>query len=183
MPFANSREVLPADAWYLAQIVTLHHEDCGPCQQITVNWSQRSGVDAELIRSVLDGKPSCLSREMEDIFEFATSILTGSGNLDELPETLRTKYGDRGLIELSYAIAASRIELTVKRALSFAQSCRQVAIRVDEGHMSGSLRWTVGCPPRVSATLLWYDEKAVRTTLIRGESHVRLQSDGTGRPD
>ncbi len=132
MPFAHSRKVLPADAWFVAQIVTLQHEDCGPCLQITVNLAQRNGVNSTLIHSVLNGNSETLSREMNDVYTFVTSVVTDSGNPDELRETLRTRYGDRGLIELSYAIASGRIPPTVKRVLGFAQSCSAVTVKVND---------------------------------------------------
>jgi hypothetical protein len=30
MPFANSRKMLPRDAWFVASIAALQHEDCAP---------------------------------------------------------------------------------------------------------------------------------------------------------
>jgi len=45
LPFANSRKVLPKDAWFVAQLAAVEHEDCGTCVQITVKpgatgWSR-----------------------------------------------------------------------------------------------------------------------------------------------
>ena len=48
MPFANSRKTLPKEVWCVAQVVTLQHEDCGPCLQITLNPARQEGVSAEL---------------------------------------------------------------------------------------------------------------------------------------
>lgn len=50
---------------------------------------------------------------------------------DALRETLRARYGERGLIEMSYAIAAGRIPPTVKRVLGFAKSCKGVSVTID----------------------------------------------------
>jgi alkylhydroperoxidase family enzyme len=129
MPFANSRKVLPKEAWYVAQIVSLQQEDCGPCLQITVNLAQKDRVDADMIRTVLDGNKSQLSGELADVYNFAQSIANSDTNLDALRESLRLRYGDRGLIELAYAIASSRIPPTVKRVLGYAKSCHEVTIK------------------------------------------------------
>jgi alkylhydroperoxidase family enzyme len=108
----------------------MQDEDCGTCLQITVNLARQSGVDAGLIRAALDGNCDELPQEMADVLHFTRSVVTSAGDEDALRETLRKRYGERGLIELSYAIAASRIPPTVKRSLGYAKSCRLVAAAV-----------------------------------------------------
>jgi hypothetical protein len=131
LPFANSRKSLPKDAWFVAQLVTLQHEDCGTCLQIGVNLARKSGLDAGVINAVLAGNTHELSPELLDVVQFTRSVL-GAGGEDEeqLREVLRARYGPRGLIELAYAIASSRIPPTVKRCLGYAQSCSAVPVRV-----------------------------------------------------
>jgi alkylhydroperoxidase family enzyme len=129
MPFANSRKVLPKDAWFVAQIVALQHEDCGPCLQITLNLARQAGVDGALLRAVLEDNCHELPAEMVDVVRFTRSVTAEAGD-DVLRETLRKRYGERGLIELSYAIASSRIPPTVKRCLGYAKSCSVVLARV-----------------------------------------------------
>ncbi len=130
MPLANSRKVLPKEAWFTALIATLQYEDCGPCLQIGVNQARQSGVDRDLIQAVLDGSLDLFPPELVDVYHFTRSIVTSAGDEGDLRETLRQRYGERGLIELAFAIASSRIPPTVKRALGYAQSCRQVTVSV-----------------------------------------------------
>jgi len=125
LPFANSREALPKDAWFVAQLVALQHEDCGTCLQIGVNLARQSRVDPALIRAVLN-EDDDIPPEMADVIRFTRSVVT-AGDDDE---TLRERYGERGLIELSYAIASSRIPPTVKRALGYAKRCSLVPVQV-----------------------------------------------------
>lgn len=129
LPFANSRKVLPADAWYVAQIAAVGHEDCGTCLQITVNLARQAGVDPELLRAALAGDLDAMSREMADVLRFAQTVVE-AGDDEDLRDTLRNRYGERGLIELAYAIAAGRIPPTVKRALGYAKSCSVVPVAV-----------------------------------------------------
>jgi hypothetical protein len=140
MPFANSRKVLSRDAWFVAQLVTLQHEDCGPCLQIAVNLAQQSGVEPALLRAVLDGERDRMSKEMIDVYDFTNSVVKGIGDADTLRETLRTRYRDRGLIELSYAIASSRIPPTVKRVLGYAKSCSEVEVKMGSDSFSAFLQ-------------------------------------------
>jgi AhpD family alkylhydroperoxidase len=130
LPFANSRKVLPKDAWFVAQIVAAQDADCGPCLQITVNLARQNGVDPGLIRAALAGDGHDMPPEMVDVFEFTRAVVSASGDEDALREALRKRYGERGLVELAYAIAASRIPPIVKRALGYAKSCRLVTVEV-----------------------------------------------------
>jgi len=130
MPFANSRKVLPAEAWFVAQIVALQHEDCGPCLQIGVNLARQAGVDATLLRATLDGDIEQLPPELADVYHFTQAVVNTSGNDDALREKLRKRYTDRGLIELAYAIASGKIPPTVKRVLGYAQSCSVVQVEM-----------------------------------------------------
>ncbi len=129
-PFANSRKVLPKDAWFVAQLVGAQAEDCGPCLQICVNLARQAGVDPALLQAVLDGDIDQMSPEMVDVYKFTKAMVTPSGDDDALRETMRTRYGERGLIELSYVIAASSIPPTVKRVLGYARSCSLVKVEV-----------------------------------------------------
>jgi alkylhydroperoxidase family enzyme len=130
MPLASSRKVLPKDAWYVASIVSVQHEDCGPCLQIVVNLARKDRVAPALIRATIDGNFDELSPELVDVYQFTKTIASG-GDDDALRETLRSRYGDRGLIELAYAITGGRIPPTVKRVLGYAKSCSLVNIEVE----------------------------------------------------
>jgi alkylhydroperoxidase family enzyme len=133
LPFASSRKVLPKDAWFAAQIVALQQEDCGPCLQITLNLARKAGVNADLLRAVLDGNCLELPPDIVAVLQFARSVTADAGHgsdVDALREVLRARYGERGLIELSYAIASSQIPPTVKRCLGYAKSCSIVPVTV-----------------------------------------------------
>lgn len=129
-PFANCRKVLPADAWFTGQVVAAQREDCGPCLQITVNLARQAGVDRAVLRAALDGDVAALPDELADVHRFTRAVVDRTDDADALRETVRARYGDRGLIELAYAIASSRIPPTVKRVLGFAQSCSLIHVDV-----------------------------------------------------
>jgi hypothetical protein len=97
-------------------------EVIGPVPEgIRVNFYSAGGeITGARVRGTL--RPNDLPREMEDVRQFTNCVLRPSGDEDTFRGTLRQRYGDRGLIELSYAIASSRIPPTVKRVLGYAKS-------------------------------------------------------------
>jgi hypothetical protein len=130
LPFANSRKVLPKDAWFVAQIVALQAEDCGTCLQIGVNLARQANVDRALLQAALAGALDELPAQLADVYRFTKAVIESSYDEDALREKMRERYGERGLIELAYAIASSRIPPTIKRTLGYAKSCSLVAVRV-----------------------------------------------------
>ena len=129
LPLANSRKTLPKEPWFVAQLVALSHEDCGTCLQIGVNLARQAGVESAVIHAVLDGDEDQLPHDLADVARFTKSILTVNDD-DDLRQKMRKRYGERGLIELAYAIASSRIPPTVKRTLGYAKSCSLVPVAV-----------------------------------------------------
>ena len=93
---------------------------------------QKLGESLDYLRHILDVSVSAFLR-FASFMPLANSRKTlPTGDEDELRETLRQRYGERGLIELAYAIASSQIPPTVKRCLGYARSCRLVHVEV--GH-------------------------------------------------
>ncbi len=124
------RRVLPAGPCYVVRIVATRHEDCGTCVQIAVNQARKAGVPADHLRAVLDGKLEGLPEELKDAYRFADAVLTANGEEDTWRERIRLRYGDEGLVEMALAIASCRVFPMVKRALGYAVSCSEVAVRV-----------------------------------------------------
>lgn len=128
-PFANSRKTLPADAWYAAQLVALQHHDCGTCLQIGVNLARDDGVASRLIEDVLRGDWSALAPPLATVCQFTSDAVVDKVADEAARQTIVDEYGENGLIELSFAIAAAAIPPTVKRVLGFSTSCALVGIR------------------------------------------------------
>lgn len=128
--FAQSRRALPLPAWHVAVIVAARSADCGPCVQIAVNIARKDGVDADVLRAVVDQQPNVLSAELQDIYRFSESVMTHSGEEDRIREKIRTRYGEEGLIEFAFALASGPVIPTIKRALGFATSCSKVTFKV-----------------------------------------------------
>jgi len=130
MPFAAHRRALPVDACNVARLVGSLSADCGTCVQIGVNMALAEGVNAAIVRAVVERRPEDLPRELAEVYRFAWGVAEASGAEEGLRDALRARWGDAGLIEIGYALASARVFPTVKRAMGFATSCALVKIRV-----------------------------------------------------
>ena len=130
MPLANYRKLLPPGPYHVARLVATRDEDCGTCLQIEVHQARKAGLAPEHLRSAVAGRPEELPEELADVYCFTEAVVTASYTEGELRQRLRSRYGEEGLIELAYAIAACRIFPVTKRALGYATSCANVEIEV-----------------------------------------------------
>jgi len=120
-PFGNHRQRVPRNAWYVARLAATLHEDCGSSAQSVVNLARKDGISRVLVNSVMHGQPERLSDELADVYHFTQSVVRQTDD-GTLRETLRSRYGEEGLVELALAIATARIIPTTKRALGYSQS-------------------------------------------------------------
>lgn len=125
---ANHREVLEPAPLYAAKLVGTVGEDCGPCTQLVADKARRDGVPVDQIAAVLRGDLSAMSEDVALAWRFAGAVFGASPELDELREAIRTRWGDKGVIDLTFALQGSRLYPMVKLGLGFAKECRQVTL-------------------------------------------------------
>lgn len=122
--FAGNRKHLPHTAHHAVALVATVAEDCGPCVQFGVNAALEDGVDAGILRCVLEGDEDTFEDEgLRDAVKFARKVVANEGDMEALRERVRGHYGDAGLVEVAFAIAGARAFPTTKRALGFASAC------------------------------------------------------------
>ena len=129
LPFARHRQVLPKTAYHLAIIVTTQTEDCGECLQMAVQAALREEVPSHYLRAALDHNFHLLPDALHEVCEFAESVAQGS-NHPEHHDAIRDRYGAKGLVELGFVIAGSRLFPTLKRALGRATACSSAAVQL-----------------------------------------------------
>lgn len=130
LPFARHRASLPPDAYYVARLVAVMNEDCGPCVQTVIDFAAQAGVAPEIVRAVVERRPESLPRELADVCRFAEGIAANDGSAVHLSETLRARYGDSGMVDLAFGIATGRVFPTIKRVLGYGQSCSITPFRI-----------------------------------------------------
>jgi hypothetical protein len=121
-PLGSHHQRLPRDAWHIARLVATMHEDCGSCAQIVVSLARKDGVSRYVTNAVLRQRPELLSDELEEVYRFTEFVMRQSDS-GELRESLRARYGEKGLVDLALAMATARVMPTTKRALGYAQAC------------------------------------------------------------
>jgi alkylhydroperoxidase family enzyme len=121
------RDGVPADALHAARIVAVRFEDCGPCAQLVVDMALEAGVAPAMVRAIVARDVNALSADARLGLTLADAVLT-HGSTDAVRTQVHQRYGAKGLVTLAYAIAATRIYPTMKRALGHAHTCERLQV-------------------------------------------------------
>jgi hypothetical protein len=125
---ARYRKDVPADAWYAAGLVGSLAEDCGPCTQLGVTMAEREGVAPDTLRAIVAGDLRSMPDDVVLAYRFAKASLAHDAAADELRAEIVKRWGERGLISLAFALAASRVFPTVKYALGHGKACTRLTV-------------------------------------------------------
>lgn len=126
------REGVPATAKFAASLAGTLSEDCGPCTQIVVDLALRAGVGAHDLAALLRGDVGAASDHAAFGFRFGDAVARRGDALDALVGEARARYGERGLVTLSFAVASARVYPAVKRGLGHAAACTKVRVGPSE---------------------------------------------------
>lgn len=122
------RRDIPLDAWYAAGIISVHHEDCGPCTQLGVTMAERDGVSPAVLRAVLADNPEAMPPDVALVWKFTRATLAHDVSADEYRAAIVKRWGRRALVSLAFAITAGRIYPTVKYALGHGKACTRIVV-------------------------------------------------------
>lgn len=128
MKLATHREAAPLDAYYAAKLVGALVEDCGPCTQLVVNLAREAGVREAQIEALLKRDVGAMNADTALGFAFGEAIAYRLPNEDEVRDGVRAQWGDKGLIDLTFALQVSRIFPMLKAGLGYAKECRRVHV-------------------------------------------------------
>lgn len=125
---ARHREVVPLEAYYAAMLVGNVAEDCGPCTQIVVDIARNAGVDEARIEAVLRSDHDAMGADAALAFRFARAVISRSSDADEARAAIRDRWGEKGIIDLTFAVQLNRLYPMIKAGLGFGAECRQVLV-------------------------------------------------------
>jgi len=125
---ARYRKDVPAEAWYAAGLVGSLAEDCGPCTQLGVTMAEREGVAPDTLRAIVAGDLRAMPDDVVLAYRFVKASLAHDLAADELRDEIVKRWGERGLISLAFALAASRVYPTMKYALGHGKACARLTV-------------------------------------------------------
>ena len=123
----GNREHTPSDVYHAAGMAAAMTEDCGPCVQIHANFALKDGMNADVLRALVMRKLDRVPADIALGFRYGETIARGEA-ADELRDEIRAKWGEKGLIELAFTVAAARFYPAVKRGMGFAHTCERVVV-------------------------------------------------------
>lgn len=128
MKASRHREVVPVEASFAAKIVGAKAEDCGPCTQLTVDMALEAGVSKGQIEAVLRRDPRAMNSDTLLAFRFADAVVRRSVDDGECREAVRARWGEKGVIDLTFALQMGRMFPMMKAGLGYARECRRVNV-------------------------------------------------------
>lgn len=131
---ASHREAVPVGASHAARLVGTLVEDCGPCIQLVADMARNAGMDESQIVAVLTGDHGAMSREVALASAFANALARRREDLGDLREQVRERWGERGVIDLTFATQMSRLFPMVKAGLGFAATCGAIRLGATTVH-------------------------------------------------
>lgn len=120
-------ETAPRDAAFAARLVGAMTEDCGPCIQIVIDMAREAGMADQKIDAVLRRDIASMDAETALAYKFADAVARRT-NADIEREEVRTIWGEKAVIDLTFALQASRLYPMIKAGLGFAKECVRVKI-------------------------------------------------------
>ena len=87
-----------------------------------------AGVPRDQIEAVLTRDVASMNDHTALGFRFAEAVIGRAANEGALREGVRALWGDKGVIDLTFALQLGRMFPMVKAGLGFAQDCRRVNV-------------------------------------------------------
>ena len=125
---AEYRKDVPRDPWFASKLAATLAEDCGPCTQLVVKMAERAGMQAEVLRAILEGDSAAMPDDVALAFRFAQAAMAHDPEADTLREEVVKRWGPRGLVSLAFAVTSARLFPTLKYALGHGQTCTRVTV-------------------------------------------------------
>lgn len=129
MPLAQHREEAPADAYFIAYMLSTQSSDCGPCLQLVVKMAKEAGVSREIIESAL-GDGDALPDNLKLVRSYAESVAKHEPLDPEHFEALKEIYSKAAIAEFALAIASAAVYPTLKQALGKGKTCALTPLEV-----------------------------------------------------
>jgi len=120
--FLDPRKHLSIDAYHASRICGALSADCGSCVEAEINLAKNSGLSDDFINHILAKNLEVLPDEIVAVVELSSAV-TNFQDAPEARENIIKYYGEKGLVELSFAMNGAALLPGIKRAMGYATSC------------------------------------------------------------
>lgn len=121
------RQLTPANLYHAAGLAAAMVEDCGPCVQIHVNLGLKDGVASHVLQRLVQRDLDAVDADAALGFRYGEAVARGE-DATAFRDAISAKWGEKGLIELAFAVATARFYPAVKRGMGFARACEKIKI-------------------------------------------------------
>lgn len=126
--FLDPNKNCPPEAYHTARLRGALAADCGTCVEAEINLARRAGLSHSLIAMILKGTDG-LPAPLAAVAQLADATTRDHSDAGDARETIRSAYGDTGLIELAYAMNGAALLPGIKRAMGYATACDLTLMR------------------------------------------------------
>lgn len=130
LPMATFTNKAPLDAINVARITAIINEDCGTCAQLYIDLALEAGLDKEIVKEIVFNNGQNLPTQLKDLYNFTLRVSNSETIEEALYAKMNEYYSKEVLVEISLAIAATKVFPTIKRVLNLAQSCSLIKLKV-----------------------------------------------------
>ncbi|MEL6585372.1 MAG: hypothetical protein AAFY65_14255 [Pseudomonadota bacterium] len=120
--FLDPNHHVPRDAYAAARIRGALAADCGTCVEAEVNLARKAGVPRKTIDAILAGDMG-LPAPLPAILHLSDAVTRTREDAPEARQEIIAHFGQRGLIELSFAMNGAALLPGIKRAMGHATAC------------------------------------------------------------
>jgi hypothetical protein len=87
-----------------------------------------AGVPRDQIEAIVRRDVRAMNDDVVLAFRFADAVVRRSADEDEHRDAIRSQWGQKGVIDLSFALQMGRMFPMMKAALGYAKECRRISI-------------------------------------------------------
>jgi hypothetical protein len=125
---SRCREHAPVEATLTVTLVATMTEDCGPCTQLLVHYAREAKMATDQIEAVLTGDLAAMNLVVALAYRYADAVLNRRTDVGEVRDSVRSHWGNKGLIDLALSMQGARLYPMIKIALGYALECRRVRL-------------------------------------------------------
>jgi hypothetical protein len=96
--------------------------------QIVVDMARAAGVPDATIDAVLRRDAGSMNEDAAIAFHFADAVARRTFDDDDARDAVRARWGEKGVLDLTFALQASRLYPMIKAGMGYAKECLRVTV-------------------------------------------------------